>query len=290
MQRQQNHHGVLVLLLSSFLFALMSVFARFVPHEIGTFYQLFLRSILMGGIFLLTGLGYKQLTAIKQKDVPLFFLRGLFVVGDFGSFFIAVNHLPLGTTLFLMYAGFILTSYLYGRLVFHEQLDRIKILSFLSALGGLVIVYAGGLFALGNMFVLLALMTGVCFGLLTATSKHLTDRYSINQVNAVAYLTAAVISVPLLLLTKEIVTFILPLATWIFFVAYGLLGVVVFYTTLYGFKYVEAQKASLLLLGEIIFVIIIGVLFYKEIPTLNTIIGGVLIVVALALPNIKFKG
>lgn len=62
------------------------------------------------------------------------------------------------------------------------------------------------------------------------------------------------------------------------------------YVVLYGYKVLEAQVASILLLAEIIFGIAIGYFAYQEIPTITTLIGGLCIVAALTLPNIDFKG
>ena len=56
----------------------------------------------------------------------------------------------------------------------------------------------------------------------------------------------------------------------------------------WGYKSMEVQKASLVLLSEIIFVLIIGFMFFGEVPTLNAVIGGLLVLVALIIPNLDF--
>ena len=58
----------------------------------------------------------------------------------------------------------------------------------------------------------------------------------------------------------------------------------------FGFKHIEAQKASLLLLSELVFILIIGVIFYREILSLFEIIGSILIFIALVVPNIQSWG
>jgi len=55
----------------------------------------------------------------------------------------------------------------------------------------------------------------------------------------------------------------------------------------YGFKHLEAQKASLLLLSELLFIILIGVIFYSEIPSIQEFFGSILIFIGLTLPYIK---
>lgn len=283
---KQELKPVLVLVIASFFFSLMTVFNRLIPGDIGIFFQLFLRTSITGLFFIFSGFLLKDITKVSVKDVPLLLFRGLLFVGDFGCFFIAANHLPLGTTLFLFYAGSITISYLYGFFIFKEKFTKIKYASLFLALLGLTIIYSSGLSSLNNPMALFAIVAGTCFGLGTVTSKNVSEKYSINVINIIAYITAAIISLILLPVHKETFTLMLPLHSWIIFLLFALISVIAFYTTVWGFKYIEVQKASLILLGELVFVIILGFIFYHETPTIASLIGGVFILLSLALPNI----
>ncbi len=105
MNKSTSNHGVLVLFLSAFLFSLFTAVNRFVPTDIGIFYQTLLRTGLMGIMFLVIGASLKHVSSIKPKDYPLMAFRGLLVGGDIAAFFIAANNLSLGTAIFLFYAG-----------------------------------------------------------------------------------------------------------------------------------------------------------------------------------------
>ena len=54
-----------------------------------------------------------------------------------------------------------------------------------------------------------------------------------------------------------------------------------------GFKLLEVQIASLILLFELIFATIIGAIFYHEIPGVLELFGGLLIISAMALPIVR---
>lgn len=241
----------------------------------------------MSVIFLITGIFCKDLITIKKNDIPLLSFRGILFIADFGSFFIAVNHLSLGTTLFLFYAGSILANYVYGRLILKEKTTKVKIISMLLAFIGLSVIYYDSITSITNIFILYALFAGICFGLETATSKTLTSRYSVNQVNLTAYIAATIGSLLLVVINKETITFIMSARTWLAFISFSLVGVCAFYTTLYGFKYIEAQKGSLILLAELLFALIIGFFLFQEVPNSNTVLGGIFILIALILPNTR---
>jgi drug/metabolite transporter (DMT)-like permease len=87
-------------------------------------------------------------------------------------------------------------------------------------------------------------------------------------------------------MTRERVILDLPHQTWYALIGFSVIGVLAFYLVLYGYSKLEAQKASLIMLAELIFVIIVGYILYQEIPSWNVSIGGMFIVLALALPNI----
>jgi drug/metabolite transporter (DMT)-like permease len=284
-----NFLGFASLLSATFLFSLFGVFTRIIADKMGVFYQMSTRVIIMSVIFLTIGLFSKSLSRINKQDLPLFLLRGIFIIADFSSFFIAVNNLSLGLTLFLFYAASIISNFTYGSILLHEKLNITKTVSLVFAFLGLVFIYASSFNSIKLIPSLFALLSGVCFGLTTSTSKKLTNKYSIIQVNLVAYVTAAFIGIFLLITTKETINILLPLYIWFSLISFAIIGVLAIYLVLYGYNKIEAQKASLIMLAELIFVVIIGYVIYKEIPSMSVLIGGIFILLALVLPSLNLK-
>lgn len=286
MKNKSYQKGILALLSGSFLFALVTVINRFIPQEIGVFYQLFIKVLMVSLIFLVMTIFTKSFSVIERTDWPLIIFRGTLYAVDFAAFFFAVTRLPLGTTLFLFYAGSVTTSFIYGYFILHEHLTKVKVGSLLLAITGLYFIYSSNL-NFQNLAILLAVISGACFGTQTSASKNLTDKYSINQVNLVSYFVAVVTSLIFLVLSQEKIFLNVGLAGWLSFFIFSLANVGALYLTIYGFKYVEAQKASLILLAEIVFASIIGYIFYHEAQNITTVIGGIFIILALAVPNLS---
>lgn len=281
--------GIISLIFAAFLFSTFGVFTRYISTSAGVFFQLTFRVILMSLIFLCIGLFTKTIKAIKPSDLPLFIFRGVLIITDFTSFYFAINNLPLGIALFLFYAASILANFLVGHFVYHEIFTKIKLFGLLLAVLGIFLIYFSNFGHLNLIYSLFAIISGISFGLNMSTSKKLTDKYSVGQVNLVAYFTAAIIGLVLLFLSHESIPSRLPFGIYLALAGFAIVGVFAFYLTLYGYRLIEAQKASLILLLELVFVVIIGLIFYNEIPTIYTVFGGLLIITALALPNLKLK-
>jgi drug/metabolite transporter (DMT)-like permease len=65
----------------------------------------------------------------------------------------------------------------------------------------------------------------------------------------------------------------------------GLFNVINLFLTNYGFQKVDAVLASNILTLESLFAVILGFIFYREMPGLKEIIGGLLIVGSVVLMN-----
>ena len=72
---------------------------------------------------------------------------------------------------------------------------------------------------------------------------------------------------------------------WLFQFGYVAAGIIGFWAIIEGLKYVEASIGGLLGLLEIIFSIAFGILIFNEILTTKLIIGGLVIILASALPH-----
>jgi drug/metabolite transporter (DMT)-like permease len=78
-------------------------------------------------------------------------------------------------------------------------------------------------------------------------------------------------------------------AAWIANLLFALMFMTTGQLMIYGFKYVEAQIGSLIMLAEVVFGIIFGFIFYKEAVSITTLVGGVVIISAIILPEIRKK-
>jgi len=275
------------LLAAGFIFSFTSVFTRLISNNMGVYFQMFLRVCMMVPMFFILGYFSKIFKKIDPSDLPLLFFRGLLITIDFSCFYIAITNLSLGLALFIYEAANIITTYIFGAVFFKEKLTPIKTISLVVALSGLYIIYIG---SFGNFKILplaAALIAGTCFGLNMSSSKKLTSKYDSIHVSLIAYLVPLILCLPLMAFFKEQFPATISPLTILELFGFSIVLVSAFCLTLNGYKKIEAQKASLILLSEMLFIIINGIVIYHEIPTVNTIVGGILILLAFVLPNLK---
>ena len=75
------------------------------------------------------------------------------------------------------------------------------------------------------------------------------------------------------------------LATFLFALMFIVIGILI----VYGFSRVEAQTGSLILLFDIVIGIFLGYIFFQEKLTIQTLIGGGIILIGIILPNLNFN-
>ena len=278
--------SIISLLSAALLWSLWGVFSRLLGIDFGIFYQAFSRGliiflILFGG--LLVKRNWKK---ILPADYKWFLGMGLFGLLSAVSAFIAFNYLTIGTTLFAFYAASTLGGYFLGSILFREKLTRIKIVSLLISLAGLFVIFSLTFERADLFYLSLSALGGFGFAGWQIFSKKVSDRYSLIQVMTIDNLIFTVISLFLTLGFKE--SIILPNLSFLWFIVvlFALLVLGAAFLNIYGFRHLEAQKGSLIMLLEPVFGVIFGWLFYRESLTIYPLIGGALIIFGAALPNL----
>ena len=283
----KKSRGLFLLLFAALCYSSAGVFDRSLSVSVDPVVQVFIRTVLSVIIFSLAFFATRsRWIKIQKTDKKFFLSQGLFSFFGFLCFILAVIRIPIGFALLVFYCSVLLSGFVYGKLAFKERLDKTKIIALISSVSGLCIMYFGRVEEYNIFGILFALIAGASFSLNFAISKNVSDKYPPLQINLSVFLISSVISVLFLPFAKEI-DLNFDLHVWILFVAYVLVIAAAYITSLLGYKYMEAQKASIVLLMEIVFGVMMGFIFFSEIPALNTVVGGLLIISALIISNLK---
>jgi len=198
--------------------------------------------------------------------------------------FIAFNHLPIGTTYFLIYSTMILGGIISGKIFFHEKLSLVKMISLALIFAGLIVIYYSDISLLSNIYVLFALLSGLSVGLWNTLSKKVSSKYPEFQMILLDSFSAITIGVFGAILLSEKLPPTTNVVPWIWIIIYAIANIAASFLLIKGFKSVEAQKGSLILPLEIVFASIFGFLFFSESLQLSVYLGGGLILLASILP------
>lgn len=278
--------GSVSLIAATMIYGFFAVLARVVGYTIPIFYQNMTREIVATGILgilLVTGnRAWKKLTPRAWLWV---ILRAILGCVAFLLFFYCMNTMEIGTAYFLFYGSSTVIGYLLGKFLFDEHMNPIKWISLMFAFFGLILIYSINMSHLSLLLVGSAIVSGAATALWYNIVKKL-DTYPSKQLtfldNSIPILWYVVLS----LMAGE--TWVMPQANiiWIASLGYGALFVVTGQLIIYGYQRLDAQIATILMLGEIPFALLFAYLFYQETLRPLTIIGGTVIIGAIILPEL----
>lgn len=272
-------------MLAAASYGLYGVYSRQLGHSFGEFSQSWTRNtiiIILLGLFLFLT---KRWKVVERKDLKWMILWPLSDVVSIVLLYITFNNLSIGTSYFLLYTTMIIGGFIFGNLLYKEQLNRVKIVSIILSLLGLSLIFSVEFSVEKVQYIIFGLLSGVSTALWNTLSKKVSDRYPNAQLVFIDASVALCATLVGSLIVKDSIPILTnPVWAWQVLYAVSQIGAVAF--VILGFRYLEAQFASVILPIEVIFATVFGFLFFKEIPQTTTLLGGVFIALAAALPNI----
>lgn len=242
------------------------------------------------------GIYDRNLLKIKLKDLWIFVAGG--VVGMFGlnicyNFAISELSLSLAAVLLSLSPVFVLFM---AAILFKEKITSKKVICMTIAIAGCVLA-SGVLESASTMRwsvkgIIVGTIGAFFYGLYGIISKTAMER-GYHAFTTTFYCLFMVMLVVIPLTNWKLVTNVVvanPVKMSVFLVIHSLCTSVLPYI-LYTFsiRYIDAGMASILASGEPVAAMIFGVIFFSEIPTVLSVVGIVLVIVALALLSMPDK-
>lgn len=265
------------------LFGLAGLFARWIrlPAICITFGRVFFSSITLG-IWL--RVREKGIPRPERRDILAMVGAGAVLALHWWSFLqsIQLSTVAIGTITFSSFPLFV--TFL-EPLVFHERLTLRNVLTALVILAGVIITVPE--FSLENSMVLgiaVGMVSALTYAVLTLLNRHFAGKYSGMVISFYEQASAAVILLPFVLAVKAVPT-VRDLGLLLF------LGVVTTAAahTLFisSLKDIPARLAGVISSLETVYGILFAWLLLGEVPRLREIIGGTVIIAAVAMENMK---
>lgn len=281
--------GFISLLAAGFLFGIFGVLVRILNSQLSNYQQIFFRSVVgfilatLIIIFLKRKISFKNISLINL----LFFAISLPLSIIFYTLAILKTKIMLAVA--TLYLGSILFSLISGILFFKEKLTVKKVFAILTSI--LALYYFTIPFSLANINIglIFGVLSGFADALSNSFKKHLgakTDRFLLIAIQMVGTIA---VSYVLMISTKtlsfpQISPFILMIGLMF---GFGLL--LNNYLMLVGFGNFDLNLGTIVMSSELLFASVFGFLIYKEIPTINELIGGGLIALSVIIAHLNFK-
>lgn len=288
-KRTEREKGIFSLVLLALVFASMGLFARYLATGFLLFQQVYLRmfaAFIIGYFAFKTQLNPSKLKKVSKRDWFFIILR-------------AVSYSLFGIILFTQ--AIIITKY--SNVAFIGSIPMVAVLGFIlvgelftfkkafwvfvAFLGVLLISVQdySHIFRWGRGEVL-TLISTVFFSLSYVARKWQSDFLNNRELTVINFLVAFVV----VFLVSIIKGDGLPVVGWHWGYLLAVLGSGAFnianvFLTNYGFQKVEAVLASNILTLESFFAIILGFVFYREVPLPKDLLGGVIIIASVIAMN-----
>lgn len=278
--------GTGLILLSALFYGSYGVWSRLMMGSFGEFSQAWTRGLLLLTVVLVANWKWKLFRKVKREDwkwfVPIAMAGGL----NQAPYFFGFEHLDIGTATLLFYAALVVGGYLLGKIFFAEKLTGVKMASLLVAIGGMLSIYG---WSLTSSQIFPATMT-VLAGLMGASTvilpKKLIGNYHELQMMAGYFLLQVVFNLPLSIWLADPLPPMTLNPAWGGQLGYAVAMLLANMAAITGFGYLEPSIGSLIGLAEILFGILFGIVLFGEALNMGVMVGGMLIILAAALPSV----
>ncbi|MBN8549941.1 MAG: DMT family transporter [Deltaproteobacteria bacterium] len=281
--RSEFSKGVIALFTVTLTWALFSIFARAMHGELGNAYQLSLR-LVTASIFLVllkpSLLNLERYKKYTRGDWKLLGLRSVLFTG-LGSlpWVAAINSTDIATTSFVQALPF---TCLWGVLIFKERRPLLIwcILAFAVLGAALMFGILPGQSIRFGRGECLALISATAFPLALILRKKHSPAPDDWELSLLVLLLGAAQAFPAAYLLGE--SFPLRISLWMAFLGTigGILVAASLFFSSYGMPRVSGMLSGIIFALESPLCVLLGLAVYGEIPTLNTLMGGAMIVAA----------
>jgi drug/metabolite transporter (DMT)-like permease len=282
-----QHRGFFALVFATLFFGSYGILYRFIGTDFGIFFQGWVRAIVILFFLSLYIFYSKHWRSIEKIDYKWFVLMAVPGVLSFLATFVAFNNLVIGTALFIFYACSTIGGYLLGFFIFREKITQIKIISLIICLVGLLIISSFSIEKNDLFYLFLTAFAGFSSASWNIFSKKISSKYPFAEILFVNFIISFAVNLLLSLYFKDAISLPVFSISWISVFLLAIVTLCAASLTIYGFKHMQAQVGSLVMLLEIVFGTFFAWLFFKETLTPLSVVGGAFIIFGVALPNLR---
>jgi drug/metabolite transporter (DMT)-like permease len=264
-----KNFGVLEMIITTAIWGSIPILAIFsdLPSPVFVFFRVFITSIFLIPVI-------RKRVNLRNLINKYVFLSGIFLALNWILLFYAVSIIQVSEAILLYYSGPI-----FAILVMHFLGERIGINRYIS-----IIIAFTGIFIIINpttlnisIGALIALASGIFYGLLAVASKMATG--IVNSKELVFYQTiiSTIITSPFLLILRFNLTLNNIVIVTIAALVNTLLALFLWYDAL---TKISVQLSSILSYLDPVFAMLFAFIFLHQIPTLISLLGGILIIIS----------
>ncbi len=275
-----------MVVLSSFFFASYGAWFKILGDYFGAFMQATIRHLFVALILIGIALLRKKLGRIYwRRDARWLALSAITSAIIPATWYYSVMHAGVGISLALVYCGLLLGMFFFGWMFARERYTKDKWLATFLGVAGVWLVFAPSISVAGWLALTLAFVSGFASGLNIVAAKQMP--YNAAQTAAIVWTLGMLANLPFIFLFSEPLDVFDWDLSWLYIALFSLTSVVASGALIAGVKRIEAGAAGILGLLEVVFAVLLGVVFFDERPGVVVLIGMAAIILAAAIPYLK---
>lgn len=284
----QTHKALILLITAALAYALFAVPYRAIEEGFAFFFGNFLTRAVLFILFLVLMLRGGGWHPLSRKDAYFLVGRGLIGVIAFISDFFGVLHVPLVLHYCVVFSTLLLTTAFMGSVLYKERLNPSVLVGLAFTLCGLSLLFLlGGSAIVFTPWLFVSMLGGVSGSLWQSLEKLVNREVPHTQITMFDFGVVASAYVLISIITREAWTVPGVSTSWLAIYAIGALIGWIGYATVSGFRKLESEKASLILLLQLPFSALVGLLVFSETVSLGTIASGMCIVLGAVIAQTK---
>lgn len=221
---------------------------------------------------------------VEKKEKIFFILSGLFLALHFYSWITSLNFTTIMSSTVLVTTNPIFVSIL-SYILFKKRLKPKTLLAIILSILGILFMSYGGEFSTNIKGNSLALLGAIFASLYIITNYSLRKRYDLINIVFRVYFISFIVLLIISFLLKENLIFLPKREYFILFLIAFFPQVIGHSIFNYALKFLSPIFISLTILGEPIGATILGMIFFKEIPKVLEILGGLFIIIAILIAD-----
>jgi drug/metabolite transporter (DMT)-like permease len=272
-----NNKGLVYIHVSVFLFGFSALFARLVnqPSIVITFGRVFFSSVFL---FVLTRFHGIDIKLDTKKEYFLMAVSGIILAVHWYCFIqsIQLSTVAIGTITFSAFPVFV--AFL-EPVFFREKIRARNVICSILMLGGIMIIAANNTAEEPEgktLGIAVGLVSSLTYAALSLLNRSFSGKYKSETIVFYEQAIAAIVILPFMLIIKPVIAvndiYLLAILGVVFTaIAHGLF--------VGGLRYVKVTTAGIISGLEAVYAIILASVLLKEIPAINEIAGGLVVIV-----------
>lgn len=287
--------GILSLVISALLGAIMGVWVRMMSASLDNFQQIAARAI-VGSLLGLALYSFSRkikvskFFTISKPDFFYILVRTTSLLIGIGLFTYAINTANF-SNINMIYA--LPTTALLGIFILKEKLTLIKLVALVLGFLGVVLITVKNFSTLSivGMGEIAALVSTIFYSISYIARKFMSKAMNNEEIAVIGSLTLGVMALlTSIVIGNKIENFlVLDWSALVVVLTAGLTFIFIGIFNNYGFEHTEAIVANNLLTLSPLFGLAIGILLYKEAPTIMGLIGGLMVIFSAVMVNYSEK-